>query len=769
MSRNIDDYSSQKVFQLRKEKQLGDAYALAIKLYNEEPNDEWVQKAYAWVLVDIIKIEINNNNINKAQSFFNQLQDINFHEIDEILNNQINFIRPKLNTSYKEIQQAENLSKNGNHQDSIKIFRQLFKSGNLSNEYHQSYGWKIYRLLSKTKDNLNINEIKQYLMEYLKLNNPKPEILHSVILRFAVTYASKHDGFDIYKFFQIWGPQYLRDEDKEKQYNDEKAYPSLVEKLIRTIVNKSYNFDIKYLQKVIKDDRLVIDTIRETYFWKLFNLHKENKLQELWNLFSFYANNFSNFGSSHWHSEILKLAIRFMTESNAWRFYNFFNLWGYQNLSYEDWQEETNGKHTYKPLARKSLSLINKHIKSNNIDSNELQWVVNLYNIALEKYDDDTWLSREYALLLHMVNRTQEAISIYKNIILDLSDQAYIWHEFSKLLENKDINISISMLCKAMCIQKNEDFLGQVHLDLAKLLIEKNLMSEAKTELDLYEKHKNEKGQKLTQEFILFSNKLKEVKAKENNKSFYNGNLELAENYIYSDIEWTDLLLFDKFKTKEEKDRLVFTDLNKIELAINPYKFALLKSSKVDEVYQLKLHYDKTNDKYIALKVQKSNLGKKDLINNASTGIAIVDHVNEQKKLFHYVVDKSTDGIMRFNRTKLRPKVGDFIEVKYFKTFNKSKREYRTHILNINKTKETNTSLLKEVSGFISLTYKNGKIAFGFVNDFYIPGFLLTKLNIEDDDYVYIKMIFNPKESLAKKQWKVFEIKTKIKEDTITI
>lgn len=35
---------------------------------------------------------------------------------------------------------------------------------------------------------------------------------------------------------------------------------------------------------------------------------------------------------------------------------------------------------------------------------------------------------------------------------------------------------------------------------------------------------------------------------------------------------------------------------------------------------------------------------------------------------------------------------------------------------------------------------------------------LLSKLNIEDDDYVFVKMIFNPKESLSKKQWKVFEI-----------
>jgi len=81
---------SKEVFRLRKAKQLDEAYTLAIRLYDEDPNDEWIQKAYAWVLIDIIKIEINND-INKAQSFFNQLQSIDFLYEDEILEKQINF------------------------------------------------------------------------------------------------------------------------------------------------------------------------------------------------------------------------------------------------------------------------------------------------------------------------------------------------------------------------------------------------------------------------------------------------------------------------------------------------------------------------------------------------------------------------------------------------------------------------------------------------------------------------------------------------------
>ena len=51
----VDPNSSRQVFQLRKTGQLKAAYELGLKLYNEQPEDEWIQRAYAWVLTDIIK------------------------------------------------------------------------------------------------------------------------------------------------------------------------------------------------------------------------------------------------------------------------------------------------------------------------------------------------------------------------------------------------------------------------------------------------------------------------------------------------------------------------------------------------------------------------------------------------------------------------------------------------------------------------------------------------------------------------------------------
>jgi len=748
----MDD--SKKVFQLRRDKQISDAYSLAIQLYNQEPYDEWVQKAYAWVLIDIVKIELNSD-INKASTFFNQLQSINFVSDDDILVKQIDYLRPKFDRNYQEIQRANNSSKNGNHLEALLIFKELQKQGKLLVNHHEDYGWAIYRHIKANENNLSTAEVKKSLFLYLGLKNPRPELLHSVILQFSVAYSSRHHDFNLYKFFELWNPTLLREEDKEKQHKDNKTYPSLVERLIKEFINKNYELNIKYLQDSIGNSELVIETIREAYFWKLYNLHKDNRLQELWQLFDFYASNFSNYEASHWHSEILKIADRFMKEDNSWRFFIFFQKWGVNNLQNEDWEEEINGEFKNKPIALKALKKIFDFSKLPSSQNNNFSWVLPLYEIALEKYDNDIWTLREYATILNITGDNQKAIQLYKNIILELNDQAYVWFEFSKLLVESDIEVAISMLCKAMSIQKNEDFLGDIHLSLAKLLIQQAKLIEARNELNLYKKHREKKDWKLSEEFLSLSDSIKEIDSTGDNLDFYKNNLEFADDYIYSDIPWIDLLLYDSFKDKKQKEKLLFNNLNDIDLMINKHKFQLLKQSEINEVYQFKLFFNKEDQRYIPLKVQKSLRIKNDLIQESPMDIAIVDHVNTKKELFHYVISRSLNGIIKFSKTDIRPKIGDFIKIRYFKTYNKKRNEYKTNILNIELTNEKKESLFKTTSGHLSLTYKydeNGTPDFGFVNDYYVSKNLLKKYHIQEDCAVKAKVLFNGD------KWSVYEL-----------
>ena len=168
-----DENSSQHVFALRKDKKLLEAYNLAFKLYEKDPNDEWVEKAYLWTLVDIVKQKISPSSPpiplpnGDKQIYFDKL--LSFNTDDEILKEQIQLLKPKLSIDYGEIQQAETLSKNGKHSESLALFRKIKNEGKLSPLNHDSFGWAIYRYLKNNNDKLEVLEVKKLLQEYLML------------------------------------------------------------------------------------------------------------------------------------------------------------------------------------------------------------------------------------------------------------------------------------------------------------------------------------------------------------------------------------------------------------------------------------------------------------------------------------------------------------------------------------------------------------------------------------------------------------------------
>lgn len=762
----IEEYTTQKVFELRRNRQLDEAYKIASQLFKNDPNDEWTQKAYALVLIDIIRIE-STKNLELAKNFFNQLNSINFVTHDGILTKQIELLKPRLDSAYSHIQQAEQLSRNGKHQEALNIFQNIKQSGNLSINHHESYGWILYRYVKAFENTLTIDALKKILFEYLNLKNERPSLLHSMILQIAVHYSSTHKDFDIFKFFQIWNPKCLQSNDLKKQYHEGNEFPSLLNRLLKVIINNQTPYDINYLIHEIGNQNLIIENIREIFFWKIFQAHRDNQINFMWSVLNYYVNTYSNYGPSHWHSKILKLAERYMVEDNQWRFYEFIKNWNIQNFTNDDWREEINGEYTNKPLALKSLKKLFEILKSSNKDQEDISWILNLYQYALKKQENDIWLLREYAILLNKATKTDESIEIYKNIILELSDQAYAWHEFANIFKDRNKLLSISMLCKAITIQPNEDFLGEIRLDLAELLLDNEQLNEGLIELTKYKKHREEKGWKTPERFHILFSKVSDIECSSlDNKTFYESSKLEAEEYILSNISSTYAVLYETFKNKEGKERLIFADFKDIEFVTSRKKFQSLVNAKKNDVFEAKLHYENANQRYLVLKIEKSLRTIDEIIDNAQDEIAIVDHINTQRELFHYVINSRQDGIIHFNQTNLRPNIGDFIKIKFFKSNND-----RINVLRAESTKEVNNSLIKSTTGELKLKYKDGSLTydydeiiddqididirrpdFAFINDYYVPKYLLEKNNITSNTEVKATILFNGE------KWNVYKI-----------
>lgn len=857
------------IYALRKEGKFEEAYQLALRLYQKSSSDD-INKAFSWVLIDLCKKFILEQNLSNAQTYFNQLSSIQFEYEDEFIETikkQIHLLKLKIDINYSEIQKAEELSKNGNSREALEIFNHLISQNKLTDLHHESYGWIIYRFIKDEENNLSSINVKTFLRDYLNLKNERPSILHSMILNFALNYSKTHNDFIFYNFFLLWKPDYLRNEDLNNEFKDGKVFPSLISRICREFTNSNTNINIEeFLNKLNLDKDIGLDFLREAVFWNILNTHKENKFSDLWNLFDIYNKNYSKHGQSKWHSEILNLAVRFMKENDEIRFFDFFKNWNPENLNPDDWKETKKDEHIYKPLGTKAIKKAYSVLKTQTSEQ-DLSWLIKPYEIAIKLFPEDEWLLREIALLYFKNNEIELAIKIYKKLVLELSDKYYVWQEFSDCMVF-DNSLRIGMLSKALSLEKNEDFLGDVHLDLAKSLINENLLENAYLELEAYKKHREIKGWKLSSLYDDFYNKVHSIKTDlKNNQELYKKFIPFAENFAFDDFNWTEVVLVDRWENEKGEERLTFTDGKNIEFVISKNRFEVLKQSELGQILKFKLHKQEikkeiegkfawlkktivTDNKYFPLIAEKTEkhdweiledtfavveyinkeknvihaittdkkevffpqikcelqigdfvkakiftkkikdeyrtelrqiqkIEKSTIISKFQTHIAVVDGVNEPKQLFHFVITSNLQGIVKFTETYLRPKEGDFIKLS-FATKTDKDRKLRVKVLAIEPTDELSPNLRKDVTGILDVRFKNdnrldfdskkndeikgSKIDentnlinnaypdFAFIGDYYVPKYLLEKLNILNICYVKARIIYTGN------KWKVIDI-----------
>jgi hypothetical protein len=687
------------VYRLRKAGQIIEAYNLANSLYAGVSDDD-VKKALSWATIDLCKKFIAENNLIQAQLYFNQLSNIQFDYEDEFvetIQKQIRFLKPKIDVFYGQIQEAEQLSKNGQEKLALEKIRTMRTNGQLSESNHETCGWIIYRYMKTIGESGTSIEVRTLLRDYMNLNNERPSMLHSMILNFALNYSKKHSDFIFYNFFKLWDANNLRYEDLHDSYKDGKNIPSLISRICREFVYKGIIIENEIIAKIYLSKETVIDFFRESYFWLVFSAHKENRFPDLWNLFSEYNAVYGKYGKSKWHSEILKLADRFMKENESWRFILFFKEWNPENFMDADWKEEK-GKdgETYKPLAIKAIKKSFEIIK-NKIDNkqDDYLWLSLLYDKAIKIFPNDEWLIREKALLYLWQNNLDAAIEIYKKLVLELGDKFYVWSEFSECVTN-DNNLKIGMLSKALSLEKNEDFLGDIHLKLAKILIDENLLENALFELNNYKKHREEKGWKIQQKYENLSQKTSMVNLTiKDNFALYEKYIPFAEEFAYNDITWTEVALVDRWKTEEKKERLCFTDGNDIELTIGIGRFPILKKAKVGEIYKFKLDKQEnkkevesqyswqpkkiiTEYKYISLLVEKSCKSNWAILPEK---YGFIEYINQAKKTLHIITNDSEQIFYSFDKEQFNK--GQFLTFKQYKK--KVKAEIRNFCVDIKK------------------------------------------------------------------------------------
>ena len=585
---NENDYSprlSTEIYALRRNGQLDEARQLAEKILRQDETNVDILKAYAWTLIDICKREQQGGNLVEAQKISDFLShmhfDTQFDEFAETLVRKIQALRLTVNPFYAQIQEAKELSQNGNNDKAWEILTQLSVDGNLPEEVHESYGWAIYRYLRDHIAQLDSVQVRTQLKNYIYLHNERPSTLHSQILNFALNYSKQDSNFKLISFLKLWNPNNLRLDDFEDSHSNEgKTIPSLMSRIAKAFVDYPLD-EIQEFVRLIpyrKDD--FIEMIKNHFFWKLYRNTDGGISSSTWELFNQYIELSNDTPASTSHSKVLGLAERTMKENNAWRFYDFFRRWNPEKLRTADWQEEKgdNGE-TYKPLAVKSLKRVKEALENLSDEQlGDLQWLIDLYGIAIEKMPDDDWNIRSKALLHLRAGQQAEAKDIYKRLCQKMGEKYYIWSEFADCWE--DVNVKIAFLCKALSLEKNEDFIGKMRLELARQLIKSKKYANAVVELGQYKKHYVGKGWRIDSEVdVLLEQCSSATPVSDNNAALYAKNISIAEEYVYEDIPFTEVVLVDKRRNENGKTMMFFVDGTTIEFATDKKRFPILRDS----------------------------------------------------------------------------------------------------------------------------------------------------------------------------------------------
>ena len=816
---------------LRKAGRLNEALRLAESDLQTEQS-HWTYSALFWVLRDYCNQYIAKKENQYALSVLQRMESIicNINDYDEVAESTLKSIRRQLTPLWEEVNKLSELSKKGQEESAYTQICELNRNNNLSPILHEDFGWIIYRFLKKCHESCGSINARRALHTYLQLQIKRPSTLHSQILNVATMISEKYSDFKFLPFLELWDVETLSDEDFCSSFWNNKEIQPLVERIIERCFKLGYGLnDVKEAftknQNISED--LVSFVFSRCHFFNIFNYSKENNIQAFFSGIDDYTSTINGLLiKNEYHSKILTLYLWKLPEEKDIESVLVINKWGLDNFRSEDWLRERKEKKTFPSLVEKVIKHYFAGLKRNSFNNIAPEFEI-LLEKACKQYDDDQ-LERNLAILMLAKGDKEKALSIYRSLLLNLN-RFYVWKELAEATD--DVELKISAYCKAIISEPKDEYLGDIHLALAGLMKEQGFNQEAKRELQTYADTYNKNGWRLKDEYnVLSSQVANSVVQTENNIPFYKSHMASAEDFVYSDIEWTTMFIADVYVQKDgakqiKKAKLVSTD--GIVITTKYKNLSLLNTNCIGKCFETKIHSKDGKKEIVLIKESDSRIDQllspiicyvdyhnkekncyhligenekelllshtpfkleegsfcrcfevpeiKDKTNNdlgvfdwddfsqskktrPSKAIfndviknyealekfpsetAVVDSVNENKELFHCVFGRNSDIIIKYNQTAIRPRIGDYLKIRYVKKTSKEGRVFRK-MLTAETTDTCDRVLKKTSSGPIHINYNSEGKKFGFVDDYYIPTHLIEGIN--EDEYVCIDVVFN--------------------------
>ena len=326
--------------------------------------------------------------------------------------------------------------------------------------------------------------------------------------------------------------------------------------------------------------------------WTIYRYLKNNEgnisSSEARKALAFYLS-FASCKPSTLHSCIMIQAAQLEKKhENDFRFIEFCLMWKLESLRDEDFVSakgtSSNGRPIeFQSLAENVATRLYKELKIRHTEE-FVNKLFPFFDSIKEKCPNNRFIGMYIAQLYYWQGHKEKAIDEYK-AILRTTPEWFIWKHLGDICE--DINIRISLYCKAMTIIGKEEYTGELRLSLANLLLESN-KEQAAYEVEQYMKIYKANGWKISGDVYLLQNKLLGVVPSMQAKQFYRNNIEKAEEFAYSDIPTEELTYSGIVTNHAGKERAKLVNKQKkifVQTPLTP----LLRKASIGDVFSVRI------------------------------------------------------------------------------------------------------------------------------------------------------------------------------------
>jgi len=723
--------TSQEVFALRKAGSLDEAYAMALEVIEAEPNDDWNIKAFAWCLYDLVKRSVSQNDYATAKIYVEKLEALSISELDEILLKSVEHAKVLASPEKKIILQAKEKSKQGNHQEALTLFRQAIQEFPDDIDLNTQFAWELQKegKLIFEKEKVDVLQARKLLADYIKLKNTRPDRVHSLFLRFAAKITDR-DEFNLISFLKLWDLNNLTEEDFEPFTKDGKTYPSIAEKIIqhgaKLILDKKLSQEVDFFLPFVD---LGISSFQENIwlpYYKAKLLHLVNRNTEA---VEFLIPVVKEKISDYWTWSLLAELVIEADKEKAISCYCKSLLCKGEDKFIANVRTKFSELLIQKELWSEAKFEIASAIKAKEAegakvsdrlkDHQQKDW----YKNATEKksnndfYNSHRQVAEEFIFhslpWLHSCigetftipekpdkPRRKLFIKLPKEIIeVVISDR--------KFNTSRNFKVGDAISVKG---EYDKEKIFQLYL------LEKRVSSES---WDLFEWHKG--------------NVIHAIKNEGDKITAWRISASVNEQMKEGILDVKDIT--SKFAIKEGLP--VFVKYYQKEKPRSMYSFSSEKESRV-HIYSISERTD----------------GK--IWDSFPENIGIVDHINNEKGIAHFIVSRKIDSIVKLSQLKEKIEVGSKLLVK-LKKIAKDRDSYYTVLTCSVTQQEPTEELLKSFDGIVDTSG-----SFGFADDVFIDGSLMAEHNIEDGNFVNGTAILNYNKKKGSWGWKAIKIVTNV-------